>query len=201
MKHPLSNLTLIARGALLIAIVFMLVSCGESLTAQPTPLPTPTATTMTDTIPTQPVDDVGGPRPVPTSEIGPTSGIITGPIVGTSVAGGPVEGPPLSQIPTPTPHPPLVPGPDGIVLLKTADRPTAVIMSVGDTLKLELEDFYDWTVGVSDPTILVPEADGTYRASRPGSATLELQGDPKCLKFDTPCGAPSIALTVTVTIK
>jgi hypothetical protein len=73
-------------------------------------------------------------------------------------------------------------------------------MSVGDTLKLELEDFYDWTVGVSDPTLLTPQADGTYRAARPGTVTLELQGDPKCLKFDTPCGAPSIGFTVTVTV-
>jgi hypothetical protein len=74
-------------------------------------------------------------------------------------------------------------------------------MSVGNTLKLELEDFYDWTIGVSDPTILAPQAGGTYRAARPGTVTLELQGDPKCLKFDTPCGAPSIGLTVTVTVK
>jgi hypothetical protein len=87
------------------------------------------------------------------------------------------------------------------VLLRSADRPTAAIMSVGNILKLELDDFYDWTIGVSNPTILMPEADGTYRAAGPGVATLELQGDPKCLKAVPSCGAPSIGLTVTVTVK
>ena len=209
MQRPNNLRVAITRLFLGTALLF-LAGCGTTQTPeQPTVLPTITQAEPTEALesPTLPpalsTADTGGPRPVPTDDN--SSGArptIVGPIVGTSVAGGPVEGPPLSQIGTPTPHPTLVPGPDGVVVIKSADRPTTAEMRVGDTVRLELEDFYDWTVGIGNPNILEHIADsGGYRAVAPGTTTIELMGDPKCLKFDTPCGAPSIGFTVAVTVR
>ena len=193
-------------------LALVVTGCGQTPLAQPSPsstMPESTPTSLPRANPTpqsQATADIGGPRPIPTTDMAPgavpTGGMITGPTVGTSVPGGPVEGPPLSQIGTPTPHPTLMPGADGVVVVKSADRPSAAVMSVGNTLRLELEEFYDWQVGVSDPTILAPQpARWVYLAASPGTTTVELQGDPKCLSATPPCGAPSIGFTVTVTVK
>jgi hypothetical protein len=209
-------LTPAIRVGMIFFATLALAGCGEARGgAQPTPTgatpsqATPTADTLPSPSAPDPVStpdgEVGGPRPVPSVNIAPgaepTSGVITGPTVGTSIPGGPVEGPPLSQISTPTPHTLLTPGPDGVVLVKTADRPTAIQMSVGDTIEFEREEFYDWDIQVNGSNLLAPQPTGGYRATGPGTTRVELQGDPKCLKSDPPCGAPSIGFSIEVTIR
>src|SRR5687767_15617072 len=129
MKQLLSSTIPFRRTALLFAATLLLASCGGSIPAQPNPTPT---TMPTPTNPSQPMDDVRGPLPIPTADsAGPTPTII-GPIVGTSVAGGPVEGPPLTSIVTPRRHPLLLPGPSAGGLPKPTDVPRAPLRSVGD---------------------------------------------------------------------
>src|SRR5688500_23843 len=104
MKQLLSSTIPFRRTALLFAATLLLASCGGSIPAQPNPTPT---TMPTPTNPSQPMDDVRGPLPIPTADsAGPTPTII-GPIVGTSVAGGPVEGTPITVIVT-TVGPPTI---------------------------------------------------------------------------------------------
>jgi len=80
-----------------------------------------------------------------------------------------------------------------------ADNGGSVDVTVGDTLRLDLDSGYDWAVSVSDVSVLA-ENDGTYLASLPGQATLTATGNPFCLSSTPPCLMPSLLFTVTVNV-
>jgi len=82
-------------------------------------------------------------------------------------------------------------------------------MTVGERLLLRLGEGYDWTVTVSDPSVLsgvvgvllVRGAQGLYQADRAGQAILSAIGDPPCRKVQPPCAAPSRAFQLTVAVQ
>jgi hypothetical protein len=80
---------------------------------------------------------------------------------------------------------------------------------VGDRFLMQLGEEYDWTVSISDESILsrlinvtvVRGAQGIYEADRAGSATLSATGDPACRKVEPPCAAPSRLLQIEIAVK
>lgn len=133
-------------------------------------------------------------------------------IVGTSVPGtGPVEGPPLRDLPTITPVPttPLTPDANRIVTVTQGDSGRTVEMNLGDTLQLAIkEDGYTWTITLSDSSILVEDTTTTnlngqqrYTALARGQITLTAVGQLPCHKVNPPCGAPMRGVTLEIIVR
>ncbi|MFN2167673.1 MAG: S41 family peptidase, partial [Anaerolineae bacterium] len=84
----------------------------------------------------------------------------------------------------------------------------AITLRVGDTFLLKLGEEYDWTVTVTDQTILsrmtnvmvVRGAQGLYEAQKPGMTTLTASGDPVCLQSQPPCAMPSRSFEIQVDV-
>jgi hypothetical protein len=156
-------------------------------------------------------DNTGAPgrAALPTPTVVPAS---TGVIVGTSIPGGPVEGPPLRDLPTITPAPTgaLTPDANGLITVTEADNGRTAEMHLGDTLQLALKDDsgYTWTVTLSDPSILNQDANtlnlngqGRYVALARGQTTLSAVGLLPCHKVNPPCEAPTRGLTLQVIVR
>ena len=90
-----------------------------------------------------------------------------------------------------------------------ADNGTSVRLYVGQTFLLNLGDQYDWTVNVTDPSILsrrvnitvIRGAQGVYDALKAGTTTLSATGDPLCRQSKPACAMPSMAFEVTVVVE
>jgi hypothetical protein len=143
------------------------------------------------------------PPPSPT----PAAGVI-GPIVGTSVPGGPVEGPPLVGPGSTPPAPPpgsggvMTPGPDGVVVVTEADTGRGIEMHTGDTIQLKIApSSYAWEFRVADPTILVPDLGNRYRALATGQTTLTGIGTLPCHHVTPPCEAPTRGIELQVLVR
>lgn len=165
------------------------------------------------------VDRVQDNAGAPGSEIIPPAGTPTasptgnGIIVGTSVpGGGPVEGPPLRDIPTPTARPttPLTPDATGLITVTEADNGRTAEMHLGDTLKLNLkaDNGYTWTITLSDPAILNQDSSVTstggqekYAALHTGQTTVIGVGQLPCHKVSPPCEAPTLGFTLQVIVR
>ena len=81
-----------------------------------------------------------------------------------------------------------------------ADNGKTFNMKVGDSLRLNLDSFYDWSVSVDNPTVIV-SSQGLYHAYASGTSSLTAFGDPKCYSLTPPCLAPSIMFTITVIVQ
>jgi len=81
-----------------------------------------------------------------------------------------------------------------------ADNGRTFNMKVGDSLRLNLDSFYDWSVSVDNPTVIV-SSQGLYHAYASGTSSLTAFGDPKCYSLTPPCLAPSIMFTITVIVQ
>ncbi len=165
------------------------------------------------------VDRVQDNTGAPGSEITPPAGTPSpsptgnGVIVGTSVPGtGPVEGPPLRDIPTTTPVPttPLTPDANGQITVTAADNGRTAEMHLGDTLKLNLkaDNGYTWTITLSDPEILNQDSGVTstggqekYAALHTGPTTVIGLGQLPCHKVSPPCEAPTLGFTLQVIVR
>jgi hypothetical protein len=156
-------------------------------------------------------DNTGAPGSdaLPTPTVIPAS---TGVVVGTSVPGGPVEGPPLRDLPTITPAPTgaLTPNANGLITVTEGDDGRTAEMHLGDTLQLALKDNsdYTWTVTLSDPSILNQDPNtlnlngqGRYVALAKGQTTLNAAGLLPCHKVNPPCEAPTRGVTIMVIVR
>lgn len=147
-----------------------------------------------------------GTPPTPTQ---PPGG--TGVIVGTSIPGGPVESPPLRDLPTITPRPttPLTPDANRVLTITLDDNGRTADLQLGDTLQLALKaESYSWTITLSNPTVLNQDSGVTttsgqekYVALHSGQTTLTALGELPCHKVNPPCEAPTLVFTLQVNVR
>jgi predicted secreted protein len=98
---------------------------------------------------------------------------------------------------------------NGQKVITLADDGHTITMRVGDSFLLSLTQDYDWTVTVSDPTILsravnilvVRGAQGVYEAHQSGTIELTANGDPLCRNGKPACDMPSRLFHVAIMIK
>ena len=180
-----------AKGCLAALIISALLTsatgCGVSPLAAPTPgAPSPLATSF---VPTP------GAQPAVTA------------MVGTAVAGGTaVVVPPTGGAGTPTPFP-TAPGTVRTVTLDDSGK--TVDLRVGQRFLLALGPGWDWSVAVSDPSVVsrvvnitvLQGAQGVYEAKRPGRTALSAVGDLPCRKSQPPCLAPSRVFEVEILVR
>ena len=90
------------------------------------------------------------------------------------------------------------------------DGGTTVRVAVDERVQVVLKkEGFEWTVTVSDPTVLkrlddvamVSGAQGVYQALKPGTVKLTAVGDPLCAKARPACGVPSIQFEVTIVVE
>jgi hypothetical protein len=80
---------------------------------------------------------------------------------------------------------------------------------VGQRVLVKLGTDLDWTVTISDQSVLarvpgitiVRGAQGLYVGMKTGRATISAVGDPACRKSTPPCMAPSVLVSVAVIVK
>ncbi len=129
--------------------------------------------------------------------ITPVGVVTSGPAV-TSQPGGP-ESTPLS--PTLAP-----PGTEITITRQNAGQ--TLSMHVGDSFVLSLGEGFDWTVTVSDQSVLsrvvnitpLRGSQGVYEAHKTGTTTLTATGDPLCRQSKPACGMPSLIFTLNVNV-
>ena len=80
------------------------------------------------------------------------------------------------------------------------DQRKTIYMTVGGSFLLQLGKQYDWTVKVSDNSVLSRGAQGVYTAHRAGTITLTATGDPTCRKSTPACTLPSRLFSVTIEV-
>jgi hypothetical protein len=89
-----------------------------------------------------------------------------------------------------------------------ADNGGILILQVGERFLLKLGEGYDWTVEITDQTVLqrvidvaiVKDSQGVYEAINSGQSELKASGDPLCRKQKPPCGMPSIQFQMLVKV-
>jgi len=111
-----------------------------------------------------------------------------------------------------TPEPTPLPGNSvlgfGPLVVTLDDDGMTIYLSAGGNLLLKLGNQLDWTVTVSDQSVLSREpnvlvvagAQRIYTAHKAGTATLSAVGDLPCRKSNPPCMAPSRLFTVTIVV-
>ncbi len=128
----------------------------------------------------------------------------------------PASAPPGSTVvstpqPPPTIPPTLIPSGGHGLALTLANNDQRVLVKRGDVILLALDDsFYDqWTISLSDPTILtaIPDvpvpthAQALYRASKAGQVTIKASGEPRCRKANPPCQIEPKDFTIQITVQ
>ncbi len=135
----------------------------------------------------------------------PSSGNVTGePLVPRDASGSPIP-----QTPTVAVSSVLTPDASGLVRVTLESAGQSVDMAVGQTLELALGEGYEWDVTIGDTSILRVQAmspagggsQGLYKAEKVGQTTIEASGEPLCRKLNPPCGMPSRAITIEVTVR
>lgn len=89
-----------------------------------------------------------------------------------------------------------------------ADQGRTIQMHVGQRFLLKLGEEYEWTVTVTDPSVLsrvmniavVRGAQGVYQAVKTGQASLVASGDPRCRQLQPPCELPSRFFQVQIVV-
>ncbi|MEW5870432.1 MAG: hypothetical protein AB1894_14245 [Chloroflexota bacterium] len=84
-------------------------------------------------------------------------------------------------------------------------------LRVGERLRLELEEYYLWTVTISDAALLgLAEGgeqaegqiyQGVFQALEVGEVDLNATGDTPCLRNNPHCGAPQATFRLTVIVE
>ena len=108
--------------------------------------------------------------------------------------------------PTGTPVDSTVGGPTVVTL---NDRGKTIQLAVGQSFLLKLGETFDWTVNISDQTVIsrvrnimvVRGAQGVYDALKAGTVMLAATGDPPCRQSHPACAAPSLLFEVTIVVK
>jgi hypothetical protein len=141
----------------------------------------------------------------------PVDSIVGGPTVltvtvgsgGAESSGGTVLTP---EPPTDTPVDTTAGGPTVVTL---DDQGKTIQLAVGQSFLLKLGETFDWTVNISDQTVIsrvrnimvVRGAQGVYDALKAGTVMLTATGDPPCRQSHPPCAAPSLLFEVTIVVK
>jgi hypothetical protein len=175
---------------LVVAAVAILAGIACNLPQYP---PSPTSPATATPVAAPPATAPATAEPAPT--IAPQATIIS--------AGGTGQGDISPEPPRPTPAPTNTGGQRAVTL---DDQGQTVQMKVGESFLLALCDQMDWTVNISDQSVLsratnilvVRGAQGVYTAHKPGTATLTAVGDLPCRKSTPPCMAPSRLFSITV---
>ena len=89
-----------------------------------------------------------------------------------------------------------------------ADEGKSITLTAGESFLLKLGDTYDWTVTVSDETIVsrvkniavVRGAQGVYETHQQGHATLTATGEPVCRNSQPPRAMPSRLFQVELVV-
>ncbi|HLZ68563.1 MAG TPA: hypothetical protein VKV26_01515 [Dehalococcoidia bacterium] len=92
--------------------------------------------------------------------------------------------------------------------LTLADNGATVGVALGDRIELRLDVNLNWTVSVTDTTVLrrppgialVREVQGLWDAIAPGSATINATGDAPCRMSRPACTVPSLLFSATITV-
>ena len=82
-------------------------------------------------------------------------------------------------------------------------------LQAGETFLLKLGEEYDWTITLSDETIVsrvvnilvVRGAQGVYSAHKAGTTTLSATGDPTCRQAQPPCERPSRMFSLQIAVQ
>lgn len=82
-------------------------------------------------------------------------------------------------------------------------------LAAGQRFLLNLGQGYDWTVTISDSSIVQRvvydminrDAQGLYEAERPGEAAVSATGEPRCRRAPPGCDVPPQTFTLTVTVR
>jgi len=82
-------------------------------------------------------------------------------------------------------------------------------LAAGQRFLLNLGPGYDWTVTISDSSILQRVvydminrgAQGLYEAERPGEAAVSATGEPRCRRAPPGCDVPPQTFTLTVMVR
>ena len=98
--------------------------------------------------------------------------------------------------------------PAALASVTLADDGRTVSLQISQRLLVNLGEEFDWTVQVTDPSIIsrVPNitvvrgAQGVYQANRAGQTALSATGDPVCRKAQPACAAPSRAFQVQISV-
>ncbi|HEX9012474.1 MAG TPA: hypothetical protein VF813_03120 [Anaerolineaceae bacterium] len=159
--------------------------------------------------PTLPAAISTAPAPV---EIPPADTAVSVPVVSTAV-GMATSGPAVTSMPlegsTPTATGPLIVPTSGAgLVIGRENSGQTVLMHVGERFVLTLGTQLEWTVTVSDQTVLhrvvnitpLVGSQGVYEALSPGSTVLNAVGDAACRKSTPPCMVPSFMFTLNVTV-
>ncbi len=129
-------------------------------------------------------------------------GIALGGETGISAAAAPSAA--VRAVPTPT---------STTVLLSPAqvtadDNGKTIRIKTGDSFLLNLGDAYNWSVHVSDQSVLkrnvtvlvIRGAQGIYDALQPGTVTLTATGNPQCRIAHPPCMLPSLLFSIRIIV-
>jgi hypothetical protein len=100
------------------------------------------------------------------------------------------------------------PTPGGGTNITLADQGKTISLAVGESFLLDLGEGYDWTVTVSDQSVIdrvkniavIVGAQGVYEALAPGTTTLSATGNPQCSATQMPCPDLAIAFSITVIV-
>ncbi len=112
--------------------------------------------------------------------------------------------------PTGAPTAPLPPTSEGKGRTITlADDTATIALRVGERLILSLGQEYEWTITITDETVLGPVKDvtpspsyqGVYEGLSRGNCMLIATGDPPCLKAQPPCEKPSHGFMVDLVVQ
>ncbi len=133
----------------------------------------------------------------------------SGAVVTTGQGGGPAVGLPPSTINNGEVTPISVANlsASGVSL---SDNGKTFTLRPGENFLLNLgSDVYEWTVEVDRDGVLQREqgvtviqgAQGIYTAQTPGTAILNANGDPICLKSNPPCKMPSISFSIILIVE
>jgi hypothetical protein len=105
---------------------------------------------------------------------------------------------------------PTEPQPTGSQRTVTLDNDGQTIaLQAGETFLLKLGEDYDWTVTLSDETVVsrvvnilvVRGAQGVYAAHKAGTTTLTASGDPTCRQAQPPCERPSRMFSLQIDVQ
>jgi hypothetical protein len=185
-------------------LALALTGCAAQPVAPGVPLPsTPGSAETGQPAGTPLVPPTGPTDPGPVSA--PTPGV---PVVSTSVgvvSSGPAQPATLAAATPTTAGGPTQPG--GLVITRANNRQT-ISLHAGDRFVLLLGDEYQWTVTISDQTVLhrvinitpIRGSQGVFEALQPGSAQLVAVGDPACRQSTPPCMLPSYSFELNVTV-
>jgi len=160
-------------------------------------------------------------QPAGTPVVPPTGPTASGPItirtpgspVISTPAGVVTSGPatlmsPGSPPPAGTPNPSGGPTQAGGLVITRANNGQTITLHVGDRFVLSLGDEYQWTVDITDQTVLhrvvnitpLRGSQGVYEALKPGATQLIAAGDPACRQSKPPCMLPSYSFELNVTV-